>query len=319
MVESTCNISKTRAEILNGISNFLTISEIAKHRKTSRQAVYKVLSKLQRAGMVKKIGMVWGLSEKGKGGLHSFMGFTNKLRQHNIGIKIKILETQRNWDKKRNVLMQLPYFNKRVKLKNNSYDLFSFGKMRIKTTSKSIIFHLPTIFDNNVDNAILQAMDIIFDAIPKVENRFKIKLVKDQKLNMTFISQEYARLNDAIARVYKAQDKKLYIVDQQGELRFIADYSFAVNELESVHPNKAGEDMNAVNPFLLDLANNPTTFTEVREVINAQNRTMQGIQQNQLGFDRNMKLHLKVLGDLGNAVGELRKEIKKKKHFNKKI
>lgn len=318
MVESICDLSKTQAEILNGISNFLNISEIAKHRKTSRQAVYKVLSKLQRAGMIKKVGMAWGLSEKGKRGLHSFMGFTNKLRQHNIGIKIKILETQRNWDKKRNILMQLPYFNKRVNLKNNSYDLFNFGKVRIKTTSRSIIFHLPTIFDNNVDNAILQAMDIIFDTIPKVENRFKIKLVKDQKLNMTFISQEYARLNDAIARVYKEQDKKLHIVDEKGELRFIADYSFAVNELESVHPNKAGEDMGAVNPFLLDLARTPTTFTEVKEVIHEQSRVMHGIQANQLIFDKNMKTHLKVLNKIGDKIGEfadvvdeLKKEIKK--------
>ena len=188
MVERTLDLSKTRAEILKGISNFLTITEIAKHRKTSRQAVYKVISKLQASGMVNKVGMAWGLSEKGKRGLHSFMGFTNKLRQHNIGIKIKILETQRNWDKKRNVLMQLPYFNKRVNLKNNSYDLFNFGKVRIKTTSKSIIFHLPTIFDANVDNAILQAMDIIFETIPKVEHRFKIKLIKDIKIKVVLNS-----------------------------------------------------------------------------------------------------------------------------------
>lgn len=304
MVESTIKISKTQAEILNGISNFLTITDIAKHRKTSRQAVYKVISGLKRLGMIKKVGLAWRLTEKGKKGLHSLMGFTNKLRQHNLGIKIKILETPRNWDKKRNILMQLPYFNKRVQLRNNHYDLFNFGKVGIKTTSKSIIFHLPTIFSSNVDNAILQAMDVIFETIPKIENRFKITLIKDQKLNITFISQEYARLNDAIARIYKEKNQKLHIIDQNGELRFIADYSFAVNEFESIHPNKAGEDMSAVNPFLLDLAENPTTFTEVREIMN-------GIQQNQLIFDKNMISHLEVLNKLGNAVEKLTKKIAK--------
>lgn len=316
MVERTLKISKTQAEILNGISNFLTISDIAKHRKTSRQAVYKVISKLKQSGLIIKSGMAWGLTEKGKKGLHSFMGFTNKLRQHNIAIKIKILESKRNWDKKRNILMQLPYFNKRVELKNNHYDLFNFGKVRIKTTSKSIIFHLPTIYDNNVDNAVLQAMDIIFDTIPRVEDRFKIKLIKDQKLNITFISQEYARLNDAIARVYKEKDKKLHIIDKDGELRFIADYSFAVNELESVHPDKASEDMNAVNPFLLDLAENPTTFSEVRDVVNQQNIVMQGIQQNQLMFAENMKSHIDAIKELGKGVEDLTKTVKEVKNDN---
>ncbi|KKM13608.1 hypothetical protein LCGC14_1714490, partial [marine sediment metagenome] len=108
-------------------------------------------------------------------------------------------------------------------------------------------------------------MDILFSTIPKVESRFNIKLVKDQKMNMTIISQEYAKLNDALARIYKEKDKKLYIVDERGELRFIADYSFALSEFETVHPSKAGDDMNAVNPFLLDLARNPTTLSKIKE------------------------------------------------------
>ena len=306
MVESTIKITQVQAEILNGISNFLTISDIAKHRKTSRQAIYKGIKILKEKGMIKKVGLAWRLSGAGKKGLHSLMGFTHKLRQHNLHVKIDVLESPVNWDKKRNQLIQLPYFNKRVSLKNNTYDLLSYGNIQIKTTSKSVIVKLPTIFDQSVEGAVIQAMDIFYNKIPSIENLLKIKLIKDQKCNITFISQEYAKLDDALAKIYKKNEQKLYVTDEHGELRFIADYSFAVNEFEAVHPNKAGDDMSATNPFLLDLAANPTTFSEVREMIT-------GITRNQLIFDRNMKSHLEILSKLGKAVDQLTDTIKKKK------
>ena len=303
MVESNDNISETQAEILQGFSNFLTVSDIARHRKTSRQAVYKGISRLIEKGLIKKVGMAWGLTQKGKQGLHSLMGLTSKLRQHNIGVKIEVLESKRNWDKKRNIIMQMPYFNKRIKLKNNTYDLLRFGKVGIKSTTKSIIFNLPTIFDSSVDGAIIQAMDILFSTIPKVENRFKVRLMKDNKMNMKLISQEYARLNDALARLYKAEGNKLYFSGEDGKVWLIADYSFAVNELETIHPDKAGDDMETVHSFMNDLRAKPVVLSDVIQ-------TMHGIQQNQLVFDRNMKSHIKAVQQLGDGVKELIKVVK---------
>ena len=288
---SRSEISKTQGEILYGLSKFLSISDIARHKKVSKQAIYKGIKILIRKGLIQKRGMAYGLTEKGNRGLTLLMGLTYKQRQHNIHIKIKVLESQRNWDKKRNMIIQLPYFNKRIRLKNNYYDLLTFGKVGIKTTSKSVIFLMPTLFDSTIEGAVIQMMEILFTTIPKVENRFKIKLMKDDKLNMTIISQEYARLNDAIAKIYKKEDNKLYVTDDKGELRFIADYSFAVNEFEAVHPNKASDDMDAVHPFLLDLANNPTTFSEVRGVVTE----VLKVQQMQ---SYNIVKHQKVLDEM---------------------
>jgi len=310
MVESGLLISQTQAEVLHGISNYLSISDIAKHRKKSRQAVYKTLRKLLKEGLVDKTkaikGYVYGLTNKGKKGLHSFMGLTTKLRQHNLGIKVEVLESYKNWDKKRNIIMTMPYFNKRIQLNNTSYDLLQFGKVKLKITSKSIIFQLPTIFSKNVDNAILQAMDILFDTIIKVENRFNIKLIKNNKINMTIISQEYARLDDALARIYKKENNKLYITGEDGKVWLIADYSLSTSELETIHPNKAGDDMNIVHPFLNDLRNNPMKLSDLKNMI-------QEITQNQLIFDKNMTSHLKILGELGQAVRELTKKVKELK------
>lgn len=319
-VENKGLISQTQAEIMRGISNFMTISQIAKWRKCSRQAIYKVINRLLEAGLINKIGSDMGLTEKGKEGLHSFIGLTYKKRYHNLAIKIEIKESPRNWELKRSKLITLPYFNKRVKLKNNDYDLFSYGKVQVKTTTKSVIVRIPTIYDDTMEGATLQAMDIFFDSVPKIESSFRIKLIKDRRSNMTIISQEAARLKDSMAKLYAADGKKLYFKNERGEVWLISDYSFNTDELETIHPTSADEDMATVDKFMLDLKNNPMKLTDLRDMIG-------NVTANQMVFDKNMASHLEVLNKLGNAVDNLtgkveelgeKREIKINKDFKTK-
>jgi len=298
-------ISPQQAEILRCISNFFTISEIAKHRKTSRVSVYKIINSLLKKGFIEKKDYgIYELTEAGKKGLHSLRGLTPILRQHNLAIKVKILNKPKNWDKRRSKITTMPYFNKRVQLKNTSYDLLNYGKMQLKVTSQSIIFNLPTIYAKTVDNCVLQALDLLYEAIPKVEALYNIKLVKDYKANITIISQEYARLNDSLAKLYRKEGNKLYITDDQGKIWLIADYSFSADELETIEPNKADEDMRVVHSFFNDLRKSPTTFSEVREVVT-------GVLNNQVIFDKNMQSHIKAVQDLGEGVRRLTEQIEK--------
>lgn len=307
----TQDITLPQAEILKGISNYLTIDEMAKYRKTSRVSVYKIIKTLLNKELIhKKSRGIYGLTNKGQEGLHSLMQFTNKLRQHNLSFKIKILDSPKNWEAKREQLIQMPYFNKRVQLKNNDYDLLTFGRLQIKTTSQSVIIKLPTIYADSVDECNLQAMDLLYNAIPKIEAQFNIKLIKDYKSNIQIISQEYARLNDSLAKLYKKEGNKLYITDEEGKIWLIADYSFSVSELETISPNRADEDMTIVHAFFNDLRKNPATFSEVREAISGQLVLVNGIQQNQLIFDRNMASHLEVLQLIREAITELKNEVK---------
>lgn len=311
MVDNTPEVSQAQADILHCLTNNLTITEIAKHRKCSRQAIYKVLWRLLAKGFVEKIGYAYGLTELGKKGLHSFIGFTNKLRQHNINVKMEILESPRNWERKRGVMTSLPYFNKRVKLKNNYYDLFSFGRVRVKTTSKSAIIKIPTIYDDSIEGATIQTMEILEKVIPKIEALFKIKLIKDYKSNITFISQEYARLNDALAKLYKREDNKLYIKDEEGKVWLITDYSFAVNELETIHPIRADEDMKTVHSFLNDLRQNPVTCSQMMGAINSNAEHLNYHATNmRTHVDAVKKLSLGV-DKLYSGVDELIKQVKR--------
>lgn len=274
-------ITLSQSEILKACSNFLTIKDIKEYRKVNRSSVYKVIKILLKKGLIfRKERGIYELTEAGKRGLHSLIGLSYKLRQHNLAIKIKVLESPKNWDKKRSQIITMPCFNKRVQLKNNTYDLLNLGKIQLKITSQSIIFRLPTILATTIDEAVLQAMGLLYETIPKVESQFKIKLIKDYKANITIISQEYARLNDSLARLYKEEDNKLYVTDDEGKVWLIADYSLSVNELETISPDRADEDMRIVHAFLNDLRKFPITLSEMRKEKIQSDEILRGLSSN---------------------------------------
>lgn len=298
-------VTNPQFEVLKGIQDNLNISEIASYRKCSRQAIYKILRRLLDFGMVEKIGYSYSLTQKGIEGLHSFVGLRYNLRQHNLHFKIKVLENPKNWDKKRQKLILLPYFNKRIKLKNNIQDLFNFGKVQVKTTNKSVIVKIPTIYTKTTGEAIIQSFDALYGVIPKIEKSFKIRLVKDYKANIEIISQEYASINDTLAKIYRREANKLYITDEEGKVWLIADYSFNNDELETISPTSADEDMNSVRPFLNDLRKNPTTFSEVREVVNGM------LQTQQMNADNIIK-HQKVLDEMLKTLKKIQKSLERR-------
>lgn len=301
-----------RFEVLKKLQEGYTITEISKYRKVSRNSIYKVLKTLNNRGMITKItNGAYGLTEKGLEGLHSFAQLRYNLRQHNLNFKIGILGSPKNWDKKRHKLTQLPYFNKSIKLKNNEQELFNFGKVSLRTTTRSIIVKIPTIYSKTTEDAVIQSFNCLYDIIPKIEKLFNVSLIKDYKSNITIISQEYASLNDTLAKIYRKEGNQLLVTDENGKIWMITDFSFSNDETEFIDSTKAIDDTDAVMPMLNDLRKNPTTFSEVREALNYQNNIMNGIQQNQLIFDKNMKSHLEVLDKIGNAITNLKEEIGK--------
>lgn len=301
-------LTKTQFETLKGVSDFLSITEIARYRKVKHPSVSRTIRILLDKGSVEKIGRKYVITERGRKRLHSLIGSKYNLRQHNLHIKAKILESRQNWDKKRNQLIQLPYFNKRVELKNNYYDLFNYGKFQIKTTSKSIIFKLPTIYSKTINSAVLQAMDIFFRSIPKVEVLFKVKLIKDNKCNIEIISQEYARIDDALAKIYRRQANKLYIHDDEGKIWLIADYSFNNDELETIQPTNAEEDMVTVHNFMNDLRDHPIKLSEVMENLKETNESLKKSSRSQLMTSQVLEQMNKNIIELTKIVGKMKND-----------
>ncbi len=265
-VGATSTVELARFEVLKCIQEGLSITEISKYRKVYRSSIYKVLKTLVKKGLaIHPKRSIYELTNKGIKGLHSFVALRYKLRQHNLHFKITVLESPRNWDQRRNEMRQMPYFNKTIKLKNNEQDLFNYGKLQIKTTTKSIIIKMPTIYAKEWEDAIIQAMGILEDAIPNIESKFKIRLIKDHKANIKIISQEYASIQDALAVLYRTEGNRIYLTGDDGKIWLITDLSFSTDELEYIHTNRATDDNDAIAPFLNDLRANPTTMTEMKE------------------------------------------------------
>lgn len=288
----TLIVKNNRFEVLKLLQQGLSISEIAKYRKVSRVTIYKILKTLTKHSMITHPKYsIYELTNKGMKGLHSFVGLRYNFRQHNLGFKIKVLESPKNWHLKRNEFRQLPYFNKTIKLKNNEQDLFNFGKLHIKTTTKSIIIKIPSLYDKGWEGALIQAMGILEDTIAKLESMFKIKLIKDYKSGIMIISQEYAKIQDALAKLYRKEGNRLYVTGSDNKIWMITDFSFSVDETEFIHSDNATDDIDAIAPMLNDLRKNPTTFSEVREVI-------KGLVDVQVQNAQNINKHQKVMDEM---------------------
>ncbi len=294
-----------RFEVLKCIQEGLTITEVSKYRKVCRSSIYKVLASLVKRGFIRHPKRsIYELTNNGIKGLHSFVALRYKLRQHNLHFKIAVLESPKNWDKRRNEMRQMPYFNRTIKLKNNEQDLFNYGKLQIKTTTKSIIIKMPTIYASDWEQAIIQAMGILEDSLSNIESKFKIRLVKDHKSNIKIISQEYASIQDALAKLYRAEGNRIYLTGDDGKIWLITDLSFSTDELEYIHPNRATDDNDALAPFLNDLRANPGTMSEMREHVGE----LQGIVTSHA---QNEVKHQKVLDEILLAFNKIDKRLDK--------
>jgi DNA-binding PadR family transcriptional regulator len=283
-------MSNVRFETLRLLQSGLTVTQLAKVRKVSRASVYKVINTLLEIGYLETIDNSYSLTLKGIEGLHSFVGLRYNLRQHNFHIKFKVLESPKNWDKKRNEFRKLPYFNKRIKLKNNEQDLFNYGSLMIKTTTKHIIVKIPTIYAKDIEEATLQTFDILESTYPKIEKLFKVKLIKNYKACVEVICQEYARLNDVLAKMYRAEGKQLLITGDDGKIWMITDKSFNGDEREYIHTNKAPEDEEAISKSMNILRDNPTIMQDnKKEIVN-----LKGVFPAMKEYNENIKLHTSV-------------------------
>lgn len=296
-------VKNSEYEVLKFLSQFLTIKEIAIQRKVSKTAVYKVIYRLEEKGYIRRIGKAIEITEDGFHRLNSFIQSSNQLRLHSLAFKLSILYKPKNWELQRNKIVSLRNLSKQIDLNNNSYEIHTFSNIKIKTTNNSIIFYMPTFYGKTTDECFKEALDTLFKSIPKIESMFKIGLIKDRKANIEIISQHYAHLQDSLAKIYKTQDKKLFIYDELGNLWLIADYSFRIDELETIYNKTAKEDMDTIANFLNDLRKNPATITNVLEMIRE-------VTASQMIYAKNQETHIGLYKAISREIRGLSKEIK---------
>lgn len=180
---------------------------------------------------------------------------------------------------------------------------------KVHLTNKSIILYdKGSYFSENSRESLSLAIENSLNIIKVLEKKLKVSFAEKEKYKIKVTRQHYSMIKNALAMMYnKKTGKNLSVYDDKG-LWLIIDNSWNLNELECVHPRTAIDDSEGMQNWMNSMK--VTGFKVTPEFIL---ETMNGIQQNQLVFDKNIESHLEVLHKIGSAIEELTQVFKLKK------
>jgi biotin operon repressor len=278
---------------LNVLLNLLeskSPSQISKELNISKQALNYYLKTLKANGNIQKKGYgVWEV----KNNTYNTFKKEVKIRGHAFIWKIKI---------------------------NKDFDWSKFKLKKLKNVYQ-IMINNKKIWLSHRKVTIYENKD--FNGIDALESRrlATIEMVKDlSTLNKTLginfnygfkvAREHYAMTRNELANYYNSRKEKMVIKDDFGEEYLWIDFSDGIDELETnkMLTSKKVQDWwndNKRHDFKI-------TPTFLMESINQ-------VTNNQLMFAKNIETHIQVLKDIGNAIDDLRKEIKKQNNKSDKL
>ncbi len=292
----TKKLSKEQEEVLYLLTKeFLTTKQVALRRKTTLQATYKTINKIKQKGYLKSI-------PKGVENYQpTFKPPTNQIRLHGQELNIKLL-----------------FKDEKYKLLLNKTNLLYIDGNPIRLYTNSIeVYITKSFYADNANKATSKSMQYITRLLNKVENDLKVIIVKPRHQNIKLVNQHYAEINNELAEEMEKKGQKIRVyTNDDGKLWFTIDNSFNFHEAETQHPKTAKQDMqDTVQPFFNDLRDNkPPKLSEMYDLLTKQANIMQGIQENQTIFDKNMKSHIKVVQEMGKAFNKFNKLLKTKQN-----
>lgn len=227
------DLTSTEKEVLRFLCDeHLTIRKIAIRRGVSRQAIEKVVKRLKIKGVI-------GLSNNKVAYSESTTQHLGRFRLHGLEFCIRILHKGRGYDKllsKSNV----------VYLDGNTVKLSRFSlELYVKRS----------FFGNSVKGVTRDSVSYLDRFLVRLENEFKVLLVKPRSRNIRRVAAHYAQWNNGLARYVDAKggDFRFFARDD-GKLWFLSDKSLNLHEGETVHPVTSEDDMSeVVEPFMNDL------------------------------------------------------------------
>lgn len=247
----TTKLTKAETEVLHYLTNeYLTIRRVAIRRQTSVSAVYKTLKRLKEKGV---INQHFEKVEKKRSTLGAKL---HKIRLHAEEYNIKIIYKDKRYKKRLEKNSTITIDGNTIRLYRNSIEVYS---------GQSFYGDKPQI----AERIAVKYWNTFFN---RLEDRFKIIIIKDGYENITRVNAHYAETNNELAEeCNRNADKIRLYAEEDGKLWFTIDNSFNMNEAETMHPKTAKRDMeDVIQPFFKDLRNNPVTMGQVLKIIQEQ-------------------------------------------------
>lgn len=232
-------------EVYNLITEeFFTIKQLSIRRKCSLQAVYKLTKSLRKKGYLsianKKV-------ENSEWGIQPFNQKTNQKRLHAQEFKIRILYKDENYKKIRERGNIINLDGNTIRLYQSSIEVYSgqsfAGDNSQKATSNSLKYWNRFFI--------------------RLENEFKIIIVKPRSQNICMVKHEYGNPDSPISNSTNHKVIKLY-AKEDGKLWFSMDDSWGLGEHETHHRETAKQDDELIDKHLNDWREyNPPKLSEV--------------------------------------------------------
>ena len=286
-------------DIINLMLNGLNPKDISKQLNISMPNLSYYLSKLKAKGCIKRVG--YGTWEVVK----TLPKDTIEVRAHAFIWKVKIPKKINNWDKRLEILTK-----NNIKFKiigKNTPRLIIKGK-KVWLGNKNIIIYEPHSFmaKNSLEARRLAVFSLL-EIIQAIEKKLSISLKSSEGYLFTPKREHYSLIKNQLAQQVNKSGEKLYVYDKSGTWWFCMDKSYNLDEAETQTTKETRglvQNLGAQKYF----NEHKDTKWEVspKFVLNVMN----GIQQNQLVFDKNMSSHIQAIQELGKGVKKLTKVMK---------
>jgi len=303
-------LSKAQQDVLYLLTKeFLTINKIAIRRGTSNKAVYKIIKRLKKKGIVSNLEQgveknLCGFQPFKKVSINNTPTFPveHQIRLHSQEFNIRILYK----DQKYKNLLSKAKLNKAntIYIDGNTIRLF-------KNTIEVYSGH--SFYADDVKTATADSFIYWNRLFSILENDLKVILIKSRSQNIKLVKHHYAEINNEFAKdcEVKADKIKVYTTDDN-KIWFLIDNSFNLHEAETIHPTTARQDMDIIKPFFNDLRDKkPPLLSEVWQVLGTL-ANQPNIYTNSINaLTKQINLHLEVMQNIGNGVNKWNKSIDK--------
>lgn len=237
-------LTTAEKEVLEYCRQFLTPQKIARLRKCSHQAIYRIIARLRQKGAIDVTGKPTKPKER-----------PQKIRLHGQEFNIQLLWKDYKYDQT---------------LKKSNYIEIDGNKIRLN--KKSIeVYSKKSFYADTPHKATSRSMGYFDKLFRRLEHDLHIIIVKPRAQNIRQVNAHYAETNNELAEdCYNKQEKIRVYANDDGKLCFLVDNSYGLHEAECVHPETSQQDMQeAVQPFFNDLRDNkPPTLSQVMHTIN---------------------------------------------------
>lgn len=266
------------------------------------------LSKLKRNQNIKKIG--YGLWKVVK----TLPKDTLEVRAHAFIWKVQIPREIKNWDKRIEILKK-NNIDFEIVVKNTPR-LIIKGK-KVWLGNKNIIIYEPfSYMAKNSLEARRLAVFSLLEIIQAIEQKLSISLKSSEGYLFQPKREHYSLIKNQLAQQVNKSGDKIYVNDKSGTWWFCIDKSYNLDEAET---QTTKETRGLVQNLGAQRYFNEHKDTKWEVSPKFVLKVMNGIQQNQLVFDKNMSSHIQAIQELGKGVKRLTRVFKQTLRENKKL